>query len=62
MDDFYDDGFEDGFEDGDFTGDSEGDFEMDDPFEEESGIEEEPIGIYAMTKYLWKMLFLWEGP
>jgi hypothetical protein len=40
MDDFYDD-FDDGFEDGNFMDDSEGDFEMDDPFDEDSGIEEE---------------------
>jgi hypothetical protein len=38
MDDFYDN-FEDGFEDGDFMDDSDGDFEMDDPFDEDSGIE-----------------------
>jgi len=42
MDDFYDD-FDDGFEDGDFMDDSDGDFEMDDPFNEDTGIEEEPI-------------------
>jgi hypothetical protein len=41
MDDFFDD-FEDGFEDGDFMDDSDGDFEMDDPFDEDSGIEENP--------------------
>jgi hypothetical protein len=41
MDDFYDD-FEDGFEDGDFMDDSEGDFEMDDPFDQDTGIEKEP--------------------
>ena len=39
MDDFFDDGFE----DGDFMENSEGDFETDDPFDEHSGIEEEPI-------------------
>jgi len=41
MDDFYDD-FEDGFDDGDFMDGSDGDFEMDDPFDEDSEIEEEP--------------------
>jgi hypothetical protein len=42
MDDFIDD-FDDGFEDGDFMGDSDDDFEMDAPFDEDTGIEEEPI-------------------
>ena len=42
MDDFFDD-FDDGFEDGDFMDDSDGDFETDDPFENDNGIEENPI-------------------
>ena len=44
MNDFFEDGFEDGFEDSDFMDDSSNGFEMDDPFDEDSGIEEEPSG------------------
>jgi hypothetical protein len=43
MDDFYDDFDDDFSEDGDdFMDDSEGVFEPDDPFDEDSGIEEGP--------------------
>ena len=38
MDDYY----EDFGDDGDFFDDSEGNFEMDDPFDEDSGIEDAP--------------------
>ena len=36
--------FDDDFDDGDFMDDSEGNFEMDDPFDEDSGIEGDHAG------------------